>query len=220
MKKILTATLAFALFAGAAQAQVKSDSARHHQKGGHEMMGKQLNLTADQKAQMKSIHEAERKDMEALKSNTSLSKEQQRAQRMELHKKYSDQMQALLTPDQKVQMEKMKTEGMGRGKMGKGDFKQGRKPGMKGEGMERRQNMENELNLTQDQKDRMAKARENARTQMESIRNDKTLSEDQKKEKMMSLRKQQQEELKKILTREQLEKMKSQKKDRGAKTTK
>ena len=128
-------------------------------------------------------------------------------------------MQALLTPDQKAQMEKRKTEGMGRGKMGKGDFK-GRKPGMKGEGMERRQNMENELNLTQDQKDKMAKARENARTQMESIRNDKTLTEDQKKEKMMSLRKQQQEEMKKILTQEQIEKMKSQKKDRGAKTTK
>ena len=110
MKKILTATLAFALFAGAAQAQVKTDSARHHQKGGHEMMGKQLNLTSDQKAQLKTIHEAERKDMVLLKSNTSLSKEQQRTQRMELHKKYSDQMQALLTPDQKVQMEKRKTE--------------------------------------------------------------------------------------------------------------
>ena len=37
---------------------------------------------------------------------------------------------------------------------------------------------------------------------------------------MMSLRKQQQEEMKKILTQEQIEKMKSQKKDRGAKTTK
>jgi Spy/CpxP family protein refolding chaperone len=91
---------------------------------------------------------------------------------------------------------------------------------MKGEGMDRRQNVENELNLTQDQKDRMAKARENARTQIESIRNDKTLTQDQKKEKMMSLRKQQQEEMKKILTQEQIEKMKSQKKDRGAKTTK
>ena len=72
---------------------------------------------------------------------------------------------------------------MGRGKMGKGDFKQGRKPGMKEEGMEGRKNRENELMLTQDQKDRMVKARENARTQMESIRNDKTLTEDQKKEK-------------------------------------
>ena len=76
MKRILIATLAIVLFAGAAQAQTK-DTARHHQKhlqhkgGGHDMMAKQLNLTADQQAKLKSIREQEHKEMKALKNSSS-----------------------------------------------------------------------------------------------------------------------------------------------------
>ena len=58
MKRILTATLALALFIGTAQAQNKKDSARHHgHKGAQtEMMAKELGLTDAQKERLKAIH--------------------------------------------------------------------------------------------------------------------------------------------------------------------
>src|SRR5215217_3531621 len=116
MKRILTATLAFVLFAGAAQAQTK-DSTRHHQKhqrkGGADM-AKQLNLTADQQARLKAIREQEHSEMKALKTG-SLTAEQLKAQREALHKKYRSQVESVFTAEQKQQLEKLKSERKAKG---------------------------------------------------------------------------------------------------------
>ena len=71
------------------------------------MMAKELNLTEQQKASLKSIHEAERNEMKNLKTG-SLTADEQKAKRQELHKKYSEQAQAVFTPEQKEQMKNMK----------------------------------------------------------------------------------------------------------------
>ncbi|MFL5810998.1 MAG: Spy/CpxP family protein refolding chaperone [Flavisolibacter sp.] len=219
MKKIFTATLAFVLFAGAAQAQTK-DTTEHHRNGGHEMMVKELNLTADQQAKLKSIHEQERNEMKALKDK-SLTADQLKAQRTELHKKYRTQTESVFTPAQKQQMEKMRSEWKAKGgheKKARKDDQANRSQGEKG--FKRGESFQKELNLTQDQKDKMARLRADSKTSFESIRKDQSLTDDQKKVKMHDLRKQQSEQMKSILTAEQLEKMNSFRKERAAKNTK
>jgi Spy/CpxP family protein refolding chaperone len=214
MKKILTATLAFVLFAGAAQAQTKDSTGRHH-KAGHEMMAKQLNLTADQQAKLKAIHEQERTEMKALTGNKSLTADQLKSQRSELHKKYRTQTESVFTAQQKQQLEKMKSERKGKG------FKKDGQANAKGQkGFQRGEGFQKDLNLTQEQKDKMAKLRADSKSSFESIRKDQSLTDDQKKAKMQDLRKQQSEQMKSILTAEQLEKLNSFRKEHAGRNTK
>lgn len=214
MKRIITGALALVLFAGAAQAQTKKDTAGFHHRQGREMMAQQLNLTADQQAKLKSIHDAQRKEMEALKTK-SLTAEQSKEQRMALHKKYQEQMQSVLTPDQKDQMKKFKAERKEKGGK-KGEWKKGGKKGIAKKGGE----FQKDLNLTQAQKDQLSKLRTDSKSQMESIRNDQSLTQDQKKEKIYSLMKDQQEKFKTVLTKEQVEKLQSSRKERQSRNTK
>jgi Spy/CpxP family protein refolding chaperone len=212
MKRILTGALALFLFAGAAQAQSKQDTSWHGHKGGHEMMAKQLNLTADQKAQLKTIHDSQRKDMEALKAK-SLTADQLKTQRQELHKKYRSQMQSILTPAQRDQIAKMRA-----------DRKQnGAKHGQRnkdGKGFAKRAELQKELNLTQAQQDQLSKMRAETKTQVQSIRNDQALTQDQKKEKMHSIKKDQREKFKSVLTKEQLAKLQAARKEHKDRDTK
>jgi hypothetical protein len=66
----------------------------------------------------------------------------------------------------------------------------------------------------------MEKLRSVFRSQYEALRGDNSLSQDQKKEKMKALMEQQHAQMKNILTKEQLEKMESFRKDRTPKNTK
>jgi Spy/CpxP family protein refolding chaperone len=213
MKRILTGAFALLLFAGAAQAQTKQDSSRHNHRDGHEMMMKQLNLTADQQAKLKTIHQNERKEMESLKTK-SLTADQSKTQRKELHKKYKDQMQSVFTPAQKDQLKKLRAERKENGGK-KGEWKKG------GKGFAKRgTDFQKELNLTQAQKDQLTKLRTDTKTQVQSIRDDQSLTQDQKKEKIHSLMKNQQEQFKSVLTKDQVEKLQTVKKERQARNTK
>jgi Spy/CpxP family protein refolding chaperone len=213
MKRILTGAMVFMLFAGSAQAQSKQDTARHHHKDGREMMAKQLNLTADQQSKLKTIHENERKEMEGLKTK-SLTADQFKAQRKDLHKKYQDQVQAVFTPAQKAQMETFRAERKQNGGK-KGQWQKG------GNDMAKRGGeFQKELNLTQTQKDQLSKMRSEVKSQVQSIRNDQSLTQDQKKEKMHSLKKEEQQKFKSVLTKEQLDKLESMKKEHKDRATK
>jgi len=176
MKRILTGALALVLFAGAAQAQTKKDTAGFHHRQGREMMAQQLNLTADQQAKLKTIHDAQRKEMEALKTK-SLTADQSKEQRKALHKKYQDQVQSVLTPAQKDQMKKLQAQRKEKGGR-KGQWKKDGKEITKKGGA-----IQKDLNLTQAQKDQLSKMRTDSKGQKESIRNDQSLTKAQKKRK-------------------------------------
>jgi Spy/CpxP family protein refolding chaperone len=94
-------------------------------------MYKDLNLTKDQQEKVKVIQEKQREEMETLR-NSSLSREEQRSKMMEMRKKYSDQIEALLTAEQKEklkakqkemqeQMQKRRNGGGGPGGQGGGN---------------------------------------------------------------------------------------------------
>lgn len=82
---------------------------------------------------------------------------------------------------------------------------------------DKRASMYDDLNLTADQQTKMTALSEDGRAKMEAVRNDASLSDDQKKEKMKSLRAEQKEARDKILTKEQSEKLEAKMKDRQSK---
>jgi Spy/CpxP family protein refolding chaperone len=63
-----------------------------------------LNLTDDQKAQVKKIHENMRAQMDAVKNDATLTTDQKQAKMKELHKTSREQVKQLLTPDQRKQL--------------------------------------------------------------------------------------------------------------------
>ena len=72
--------------------------------GGGRGLPRDLNLTADQKAQVESIHHQERTKMEDL-SKQSLTREQFRNQAREIQRSTREQVEAVLTPDQRAKLQ-------------------------------------------------------------------------------------------------------------------
>lgn len=214
MKKIFTSALILALTIGAAQAQTTPGKQQGHKKE-HKMAHDQLNLSAEQKTSMKKINEDFRKKMEDLKKQDQLTVAEMKQRRQALQEQHQSQIQAILTPAQKDQMAKMKANRNTMNKEGKARFdRKGKAFGNKGADLQK------ELNLTESQQEKVAKIRSNYRTKMQDLRSDNTLSQDQKKAKMQELMKQQQEEVKSVLSKEQIEKMKSLRQEQRARNTK
>lgn len=119
MKKLFLLAIAGCLFATAGNAQVtrkpahsqkvQSDSAHHFKRG--EMMN-DMNLSPDQKTQLKALHESNMKQREAIKNDATLTPEQKKDKMKDLHKAQSEKMNSILTPDQQAKrkafMEKRK----------------------------------------------------------------------------------------------------------------
>lgn len=82
--------------------QQQSGQMRHGQAQDNELA--KLNLTDDQKAQVKKIHEDMRAQAEAVKSDSTLSADQQHAKLEGIRKSAHEQVKQLLTPDQRKQM--------------------------------------------------------------------------------------------------------------------
>lgn len=74
--------------------------------------------------------------------------------------------------------------------------------------------MWDDMNLTQDQKDKMKKLREDNMTKMDGIKNNSSLTDDQKQEQMKTMREDQRKSMESILTDEQKAKMKQMREDR------
>ena len=115
MKKLLSIALAFSFFALGANAQVtrnvnpsqkvRSDSS--HKKNN---MMQDLNLSPDQKSQMKELHQSMMQQRDAIKNDASLTPEQKKAKMKDLHQTQMDKMNSILTPDQQAKMKADKKE--------------------------------------------------------------------------------------------------------------
>jgi Spy/CpxP family protein refolding chaperone len=204
MKKILTSALAIVLFVGASQAQTTSPR-KDHQRGPGMGMMKDLNLTDAQKTQLKSLREAEKKDMNALKTSGNVTPEQRKA----LHEKYRSQFDAVLTPAQKDELNKKKAEWKAKGdKDGKGF---GKKDGAQ---MNHLPFNNKALNLSADQQTKLKSMADEFRTKAKDIRGNSTLSDEQKKAQMHDLTKQFREQSKTVLNADQQKKMDEMRKER------
>lgn len=193
MKKILSTALAIILFVGASQAQ-SPGRGRDRQHGNHEEMGKELNLSADQKEKLKTIHEAERNEIQELKADGKT--EADKTARKQIHEKYKMQLESVLTEEQKAKFKNS-------GKESKGD--EVNKNNRNGKGREAAQ----ELNLTGDQKTKVAALNAEFKTKMEAVRNNSSLSKEEKRTQTKTIAEEHRTNLKAILTPEQAAKMAS-----------
>lgn len=202
MKKIMLPALVLALaFTANAQEIPERKAAHpplmHHriQKAKHDrmMVLKQLNLTDAQKAQFKTEKEEFRKKMEDLQKNDGITVKEWRMRRENLRSDHRAKMESIYTPEQRAQLEKMKK-----------DRQLKQQDMMK----KRADRMKTHLGLSDEQSAKLEKSRKEMGEKMKAIRENKSLSEIQKREEMRELAKQQHENLKAILTEEQLKKMK------------
>lgn len=71
----------------------------------------ELNLTDDQKTQIKPILQNEFQQLKSVKDDASLSEDQKKSKAQEIHASAKSQISAVLTPDQQKKLAKMREEG-------------------------------------------------------------------------------------------------------------
>jgi Spy/CpxP family protein refolding chaperone len=208
MKKYAIALTAFTIITLAANAQTKSSSsdattqqpgtAMHHKQGNgmhkfhhRNMMMTQLNLTDAQKQQVKALNEDYNVKVKNLEKDDNITLKDYRTQKANFEQERKSKFQALLTTDQKNKI---------------AQAKQDRSAKMKMMAQKRIDKMKTDLNLTDDQVAKMQAQRESSMEQMKAIRENSSLSEEQKKEQLMDLRKSSHESINSILTADQLKK--------------
>lgn len=205
MKKIAVSALAlFFVFATKAQdiPERKNEFRPHegHGKMHHGRPGrmdyKELNLTDAQKEQMKAQRENFHKQMEELKKNDNITVKEWKSRMENLHKEQRSKLESILTNEQKTKLEKMKTEKL---EMRKIDEKA------------RFEKMKIRLGLSDEQAAKLEKSRKEHSDKIKAIRENKSLTEDKKREEIKELMKKQKETMKSVLTEEQMKKLKEDK---------
>lgn len=158
----------------------------------------QLNLTDEQKTELKTIDEDFKQQMTDLKkSEDKITVTEWKSKMSTMRKDHHEKVQKLLTDEQKASLKNMKHD---------------RKRDMRKHGARRLEHMKKELNLTDDQVAAIKKNHEAMGEKFKAVREDKNLTEDQKKVELKKFRERQHESLKSILTEEQLQKLEQQKK--------
>lgn len=176
------------MWAQAVQAPASGGKRGMYARGGARMF-QGLNLSEDQRAKVQTILQGERSQIQALRSNTSLSEEQKKQQARELRQANHQQLLAVLTPEQQEKMKQFHGQRMGR----HAAFNAGRRF--------------QALNLTDQQKSQLKPVFESSRQQMQALRSDSSLTPELRREKMQQIRQNQMAQMKSILTPEQQQQM-------------
>jgi len=195
MKKVLIPLIALLALTVSVNAQHKMVKGKHHHQKG--MMAKELNFTDAQKAQAKTINEDARKKMQELNKNESITVKEQRDRKAAIQKERKTKIDGLLTAEQKAKQTQLRAE---------------HKAKKEAEYAKHLDKMKSNLNLTDDQVAKLKSQRTATRTKAEQIRNNESLSREQKKEQMMALKAEAKKQHDKILTPEQLKKKEEMKK--------
>jgi Spy/CpxP family protein refolding chaperone len=194
MKKVLAGIVLTAFVAVGVYAQDQNPGFTDKQhRGRHRFdMTQQLNLTDEQKTGLKGINEDYRQQMSELKKNEDITVREWKSKMATIRKEHHEKIEKLLTPEQKASLKKMRQHHRG---------------DMKKHGEQRLEKMKKELNLTDDQVAALKKNHEDMAQKFKAIHDDKSLTDEQKKAQFKEYKKQQHDNLKSILTPEQLQKL-------------
>jgi len=192
MKKFIVCTFVLAVAIQGIKAQeiperTRETINRHHRDGVN-----RLNLSEEQKAKFKSLNEDFRTQMEELKKKDDITVKEWRSRMENLRKDHRDKISSLLTDDQKNQLKKSR------------EARQLRQSDRRKEGFDR---MRTRLNLTDDQAAKLKQSHSDMAEKIQSIRENQSLTDDQKKEQVKELKKKNQENLKTILSEDQLKRL-------------
>lgn len=203
MKKIISLTLAFAIFGFSVSAQQnrqmkshKKGDARHQ--GQQKEMIKDLNLSDNQKAALKANREANKAKMEALKQQDNLTVKEMRERKAALMQEQKSQMENLLTAEQKATVASRKTSM---------DGKRKQMDGQRGEAMKEK------LGLSNNQGARLKALNEATHAKIKAVQANVSLTQEQKKTQTKAIKEAAKTERQNILTAEQFQKMKAAKKE-------
>lgn len=166
-------------------------------KGGHGRKGKkgmmsQLNLSADQKEKMKSLREEGKKKMDDLNSNTSITVKEFNDRKTAIKKEMNQKRDAILTNDQKDQLAKAKTS------------QQQKREENFNKKLDRQKT---KLGLSDDQVQKMKSLHDKTKSDVETIKNDNKLNDQEKKMKIKAIMKKAKENRNNIYTKEQRNKI-------------
>jgi Spy/CpxP family protein refolding chaperone len=202
MKKVFIGMALAAFVATTACAQDQSlsnDRSPMHRHHGDALA--QLNLTDNQKNEMKAINDDFKQQMTDLKkSEDKITVTEWKGKMATIRKDHHEKVDKVLTDEQKASLKKMHKD------HGKG-FRQ--------DNHNRMDKMKKELNLTDDQSAAIQKNFGESMQKMKAVHDDKSLTDDQKKAQFKTLHDQQQESMKSILTPDQWNKFQELKKQHG-----
>jgi len=203
MKKVLIPLIALLALTISVNAQDKmGKKGHHHHKHQKGMMAKQLNFSEAQKQQVKAIHEDSRKKMQELNKLENITVKEQRDRKASILKERKAKMDGLLTAEQKTKLAQLKTE-------------------QRAKHEERYANhlnkMKTNLNLSDEQVSKLKDQRASMQAKAQRIKNNESLSREQKKEQMMALKTEAKAQQDKIVTTDQLKKKEEMKKAHGDK---
>jgi Spy/CpxP family protein refolding chaperone len=205
MKKYLIALSAFTLMAINTNAQSDNSTPSrpdkqmrwHNHKHSmdrqhsHYTMMKNLNLSDAQKQQVKALNEDYKSKLNNLQKNDNITLKDYRLQKASFDNERKAKFADMLTAEQKNKIAKAKIE---------------RQEKMKMISQKRIEKMKTDLNLTDDQVAKIQDQKSEMRSQAQSIRENNSLTHEQKKEQFMMLKKTHEENVNKILTADQLRK--------------
>lgn len=202
MKKIVLGIMALTLaFSSMAQTEKKSAEGKELRKRNH-FKGRNnfdnLNLTDNQKVKIKSLNDRYREQNKALNQLGSITVDEQRARRQQLAKEHREKVFAILTPEQRKQAETTK-----------GNFE-----GRRDDGAGKMEKLTKDLNLTPEQLSKVSALNKTFKSNLQSIRQNTTLSGNDRREQVKNLAKKHRSELESLLTSEQREQLKNRAKNK------
>ncbi|MGE0101619.1 MAG: hypothetical protein AB7H86_07920 [Blastocatellales bacterium] len=174
----LGAALAIAvlLLVSSAEAAIVQSQDQVQRRQGTRGMAGNLGLTDEQKTSLETIRRSESEQIRAIRSDASLSNEEKRARIREIQQSTRQQSQAVLTPEQQQILSSR----------GRGDGRRGADPV-----------------LTDDQKQSMQTIRQTEREQIEAVRNNSSLTDEERRSQIQSIRQNSRQQTRTILTPEQ-----------------
>ena len=152
---------------------------------GFERMAQQLNLTDQQKSQIQSLMQNQRQQAQTVRNDASLTPQQKQDKLKQLREGNHQQMMAILTPDQQQNLQQFRSEHPGMGRRGSGMGPMAR------------------LNLTPEQKTKLQPIFQSSFQQVQAVRNDSSLTAEQKQAKISEIRQNTKSQVTGILTPEQ-----------------
>ncbi|HEY8690877.1 MAG TPA: hypothetical protein VIM07_16690 [Chitinophagaceae bacterium] len=121
MKKLLAIIILISLISSKTFSQEKEIQPLHQRdsaipmKGEHVKKIKELNLSKQQKKEVKKYRRSNKAKVAAIKNNAALTEQQKKDQLVQLHNEKHEKLETILTPEQKEKLKKMKKDQPRRG---------------------------------------------------------------------------------------------------------
>jgi hypothetical protein len=199
MKKLFMGMIGscFLLFTAQAQEQRVQKDKKHHRRHHQELA--QLNLSDNQKEQLKLQREQTGKQLRDLEKNDGITVKEYREKKLAIKKQQKENLNNLLTDEQRNQLAKQQSD---------------KKASFGYRGDSRMEQMKTKLNLSQEQVESLKASRAARQAAMKSIRENEKLSDSEKQAQYKMLKEQYKTDLNKVLNADQLMIMENHKKNK------